>query len=140
MPTTKPLLLVADRPEDALTIRRALGDLGMAERMVHTPGTEHALAYLRCVTNEKPALILLDLNAAGTAGIEFLRAVKSDPSLGAIPVVVLSDSPQRQDVIQSFDLNVAGYIVKPTDYAALVEAMRIIQDYWSLSYLPAGPR
>jgi DNA-binding NarL/FixJ family response regulator len=54
-----------------------------------------------------------------------------------VPVVVLTTSQDRRDILQSFDLRAAGYIVKPFDYAAAVEALRIIEDYWSLSYLPA---
>ena len=137
MRSARPLLLVEDSPEDALTIQRALGDLGAVASTVHAPTVEHALAYLRGGTNEKPALILLDLSRPDTAGIEFLKTAKSDPALSRIPVVVLSTSQEPQDVLESFDLSVAGYIVKPAEYAALVEAVKIIQDYWSLSYLPA---
>jgi len=137
MRSAKPLLLVEDNPEDALALKQALEDLGAVKSMIHAPTVEGALAYLRSGTNEKPALILLDLSRLDTAGIEFLKTTKSDPALSRIPVVVLSTSQERQDILESFDLNVAGYIVKPTEYAALVEAVKIIQDYWSLSYLPA---
>ena len=137
---TKPLLLVEDNPEYALAIQRALEDLGTVASLIHAPTVDCALAYLRSATHEKPALILLDMSRLDTAGIEFLRTAKSDPTLGRIPVVVLSTSHKPQDVLESFDLNVAGYIVKPAEYAALVEAIKIIQDYWSLSYLPACHR
>ncbi|MCL5281547.1 MAG: response regulator [Planctomycetes bacterium] len=137
---TKPLLLVQDNPEDALALQRALEDLGAFENTIHAPTVEGALAYLRSETNQKPALILLDVNQLDAAGIEFLKTTKSDPALGRIPVVVLSASPQRRDVLESFELNVAGYIVKPAEHAALVEAVKIIEDYWSLSYLPACRR
>jgi CheY-like chemotaxis protein len=140
MRSAKPLLLVEDRPDDAQALPRALEDLGAFENTIHAPTIECALAYLRSETNEKPALILLDVGRLDTAGIEFLKTAKSDPALGRIPVVVLSTSQEPRDVLESFDLNVAGYIVKPAQYAALVEAVRIIQDYWSLSYLPACHR
>jgi len=68
---------------------------------------------------------------------EFLQAVKSDPALAPIPVVVLTTSQERRDIQQSFDRHAAGYVVKPVDYAATVGALRIIENYWSLSYLPA---
>jgi CheY-like chemotaxis protein len=137
MRTAKPLLVVDNSPEEARTVRQALQDLGMAERTIHAPSAAQALAHLHSTAAEKPALILLDLNENDTASIEFLRATKGDPSLAEIPVVVLSTSPQRQDILRSFDLHVAGYIIKPTDYAALVETVRIIHSYWSLSCLPA---
>jgi len=137
MRSAKPLLLVEDSPEDALTIKQALEDSGATAGTIHAPTVQDALAYLRNGTNERPALILLDLSRSATAGIEFLKTAKGDPELGRIPVVVLSTSQEPQDVLESFDLSVAGYIVKPAEYAALVEAVKIIQDYWSLSYLPA---
>jgi len=137
MHSAKPLLLVEDSAEDALAIKQALGDSGTDAGTIHAPTVKDALAYLRNATSEKPALILLDLSRSAMAGIEFLKTAKSDPALGRIPVVVLSTSQEPQDVLKSFDLNVAGYIVKPAQYAALVEAVKIIQDYWSLSYLPA---
>lgn len=140
MYSAKPLLLVEDNPDDALAIKRALEDLGACENTIHAPTVEDALAYLRSETNEKPALILLDVNQLDPASIEFLKTTKSDPALSRIPIVVLSMSQERRDVLESFDLNVAGYIVKPAEYAALVEAVKIIEDYWSLSYLPAGRR
>jgi CheY-like chemotaxis protein len=137
MHCAQPLLLVEDNPDDAMIIKRALGELGIAERLVHAPSAEDALVYLRSAANEKPALILLDLNMPGMSGVEFLTTVKDDPSLTTIPVVVLTTSQERRDITQSFDLHAAGYIVKPFDYAAAVKALKIIQDYWSLSYLPA---
>ncbi len=137
MRSAKPLLLVEDNPEDALALKRALEDLGAVESLIHAPTVEDALAYLRSGTNERPALILLDLSRSDTAGIAFLKTAKSDPALNKIPVVVLSTSQERQDVLESFDLKVAGYVVKPADNAALAEAVKIIQDYWSLSHLPA---
>jgi CheY-like chemotaxis protein len=140
MRRAKPLLLVEDNPEDALAIKQALGDWGAVESMIHAPTVEGALAYLRSGTNEKPALVLLDMSRLDTAGIEFLRTAKSDPALSRIPIVVLSTSHEPRDVLESFDLSVAGYIVKPAEYGALVETMKIIQDYWSLSYLPACHR
>jgi CheY-like chemotaxis protein len=132
-----PLLLVEDGPEDARTTQQALRDLGVFESTIHAPTVEHALAYLRDQTNRKPAVVLLDLCRSDTAGIEFLKTAKSDPALSGIPIVVLSTSPERRNILRSFDLNVAGYVVKPTEYAALVEAVKIIRDYWSLNYLPA---
>jgi CheY-like chemotaxis protein len=140
MRSAKPLLLVEDSPEDTQALKRALEDLGVFENTIHAPTVECGLAYLRSETNEKPALILLDVRRLDTAGIEFLKTAKSDPALGRIPVVVLSTSQEPRDVLESFDLNVAGYIVKPAEHAALVEAVKIIQDYWSLSYLPACHR
>ena len=66
-------------------------------------------------------------------GIEFLKAVKADSELRRIPVVVLTTSREEQDRVESFNLGVAGYIVKPVEFDKFVEAVRLIDLYWSLS-------
>jgi CheY-like chemotaxis protein len=138
MHRAKPLLLVEDNSDDVMILRRALKDAGVGQELVHLPDAEKALAYLRSPAQPRPTLVLLDLNLPGMSGVEFLKAVKVDPTLAEIPVVVLSTSDQRGDVLDSFDLSVAGYIVKPMDYAALVETVKVIQDYWTLNLLPVS--
>jgi DNA-binding NarL/FixJ family response regulator len=71
-------------------------------------------------------------------GIEFLQIVKTDDTLKKIPVVVLTTSSQQQDIIESFKLSVAGYVVKSVDYAEFTEAINTINQYWSLSKLPSS--
>lgn len=136
MRSAKPLLLVEDNLDDTMIVRRALGELGIEKELVHVPNAEEALTYLRSPAKTKPALILLDLNLPGMSGVELVETIKADPALAEIAVVVLSTSDERRDILNSFDLSVAGYIVKPTDYASLVETLKIVQDYWSLNHLP----
>jgi len=69
-------------------------------------------------------------------GIEFLKIAKADEGSKKIPVVMLTTSRQEQDVVESFKLGVAGYIVKPADYKKFVDAIRTINLYWTLSELP----
>ncbi|MCX5646156.1 MAG: response regulator [Phycisphaerae bacterium] len=137
MRSAKPLLLVEDDLDDAMIVKRALGELGIEKELIHLPDAEAALTYLRSPATAKPALILLDLNLPGMGGVKLLETIKADPALAEIAVVVLSTSDERRDIVDSFDLSVAGYIVKPANYASLVEALRIVQDYWSLNHLPA---
>ena len=68
-------------------------------------------------------------------GIEFLRIVKNDENLRKIPVVVLTTSVEEQDKVESFNLGVAGYMVKPMDYGQFVEVVKTIHLYWTLSEL-----
>jgi hypothetical protein len=70
-------------------------------------------------------------------GIEFLGIIKADAVLKKIPVVVLTTSSEERDVVESFRLSVAGYIIKPVDYRNFVEAVRTIDLYWTLSEIPA---
>jgi CheY-like chemotaxis protein len=66
-------------------------------------------------------------------GIEFLREAKSDNKLRRIPVVVFTTSKEDQDKLDSFDLGVAGYMVKPADYLKFLEVIRAVDMYWALS-------
>jgi len=78
----------------------------------------------------------LDLNMPRMNGFEFLKNVKADDALKKIPVVVLTISEEYEDVVESFGLGAAGYIVKATGYKRFVEAIRTFDMYWTLSRLP----
>jgi CheY-like chemotaxis protein len=136
MRNSKPVLLVEDDSVDAMTVRRAFKDLKVLNPLAHSVNGEEALAYLRDCSNEKPCVILLDLNMPKMNGIEFLKVAKADTDLRKIPVVVLTTSKEEYDIVRSFELSVAGYIVKPVDYRNFVEAVRTIDLYWMLSELP----
>jgi len=130
--------LVEDDSVDAMTVKRAFKDLNVTNLLVHTLNGEEALNHLRAESNGNPCVILLDLNMPKMNGIEFLKVAKADDVLKSIPVVVLTTSQEEQDVVESFKLSAAGYIVKPVDYKKFVEAMRTIDVYWTLSELPNG--
>jgi CheY-like chemotaxis protein len=136
MRNSKPILLLEDDTVDAMTVKRALKDLKVINQLVRTANGEEALVYLKDENNVKPCVILLDLNMPKMNGVEFLKVVKNDETLKKIPAIVLSTSKDDQDRIQSYQLNVAGFIVKPVDYKKFVEAIRIIDLYWTLSELP----
>lgn len=133
----KPILLVEDDQIDTMTVRRALKELHVTNRIAHVENGEAALDYLKDPARDRPCLILLDLNMPVMGGIEFLRVVKGDGlDLRRIPVVVLTTSEEQQDKLESFNLGVAGYIRKPVDYQRFVETMRTINAYWTVSELP----
>ncbi len=138
MRSARPILLVEDDTVDAMTVERAVKELKVKNQLVHSSDGEEALEYLRNQDNEKPCLILLDLNMPRMNGIEFLKAIKNDDILKSIPVVVLTTSRGEQDKVESFRLSVAGYIVKAVDYKKFVETIRMIDLYWTLSEMPNG--
>ncbi len=143
MRNTKPVLLVEDDSIDAMTVRRAFRDLKLSNTLTHRINGEEALEYLRGPEAEIPCVILLDLNMPRMNGIEFLKVIKQDDKFKSIPVIVLTTSNEECDVVESFRMCVAGYIVKPVDYKKFVEAIRTIDLYWTLSELPeteAGAR
>ncbi len=136
MRSSKPILLVEDDKVDAMTVTRALKEINVTNRLDITNNGEEALAFLRNLEHEKPGIILLDLNMPKMNGIEFLQVAKNDTDLKKIPVVVLTTSKEEQDKVDSFNLGVAGYMIKPVDYLQFVEVVRTIDLYWTLSELP----
>lgn len=132
----RPILLVDDDDVDAIITQRAINELKITNQLLRRVDGEDALDYLRNESNPKPCVILLDLNMPRMNGFEFLKVAKADSELKRIPVVVLTTSDVDQNILDSFDLGVAGYIVKPVDYKQFVEAMKTINMYWTLSHLP----
>ncbi len=135
----KPILLVEDDQIDTMTVKRALKELHVTNRVEQVENGEAALAYLNDPARDRPCLILLDLNMPVMGGIEFLRIVRdadADLRIKRIPVVVLTTSEEQQDKVESFNLGVAGYIRKPVDYQRFVETMRTINAYWTVSEMP----
>jgi len=131
----KPILLVDDDRVDVMTTKRALKDINVTNPVYTAGNGEEALELLRDGKTEKPGVILLDLNMPRMNGIEFLRVIKNDVSLKRIPVVVLTTSKEEEDKVDSFNLGVAGYMIKPVDYMKFVEVIRAINMYWTLSEL-----
>lgn len=131
-----PILLIEDDQVDAMTVRRALKELKVTNPLIHQEQGEAALAYLQDPANDRPCLILLDLNMPVMGGIEFLQALKALPTLKRIPTIVLTTSTEDEDKCRSFDLGIAGYMCKPVDYRQFVEVMRSIDTYWTLSEAP----
>ena len=127
------ILLVEDDSVDVMTIKRTFKDCNITNPLDITRNGEEALAYLRDQGNPKPGLILLDINMPKMNGIEFLKIAKKDNELRKIPVVVLTTSLAESDKMDSFDLGVAGYIVKPVEYPEFTEVMKTIHLYWMLS-------
>jgi len=136
MHSVKPILLLEDDTVDAMTVQRAIKDLNVLNTLVRVVNGEEALEYLQDSAKVKPCVILLDLNMPKMNGVEFLKVVKADPQLMGIPVVVLTTSKAYQDKVACFDQSVAGYVVKPIDYKGFLDAMRILDLYWTVSELP----
>jgi CheY-like chemotaxis protein len=119
-----------------MTVKRAMRDLQVGHSVIHSVNGEEAMKYLISSDTEKPFLILLDLNMPKMSGIEFLKVIKAHQELKAIPIIVLTTSKEKRDVLESFELGAAGYMVKPVDYSKFVEILGKIMIYWSTSELP----
>jgi CheY-like chemotaxis protein len=130
------ILLVEDDVVDQMSVQRSFKDLKIVHRLGIKGNGVEALEYLRDEAEARPFLILLDLNMPRMNGIEFLRELRRDESLRMLPVVVLTSSKEERDRIESLNLNVAGYMIKPVDYQDFVEVIRTIDRYWSTSEVP----
>jgi len=136
MENTKPVLLVEDDCVNAMAVIRVFKNLKIPKHVVHLENGEKALKYLIDNTIEKPDLILLDLNMPRMNGVEFLRIIKGDTVLKNIPVVIFTTSDDQHDIDECFDLNVAGYIIKPFDPELFHEMIKTVATYWSCCELP----
>ncbi len=133
----RPILLVEDDIVDVASVERILKDLNITTPLVHLNNGKEALEYLRNTNNQRPSLILLDLNMPVMNGLEFLKVIKADETLKKLPVVVLTTSDDSQDKEESFNYSIAGYIVKPVSYQQFVEAFKTIELYWTWCELPS---
>ncbi|MET0411394.1 MAG: response regulator [Polyangiaceae bacterium] len=133
------ILLVEDNPQDLELTLRALKKANAANHVhVARDGVEaidfvfaqgvHAGRKLE----DGPKVILLDLKLPKIDGIEVLRRIKGDPRSKFIPVVVLTSSSEQRDLVESYQLGVNSYIVKPVNFEQFVAAMITIGCYWLL--------
>lgn len=131
------ILLVEDDVVDVLNVRRAFERVNFTNPLHVAEDGVEALERLRTEPElRKRLLVLLDLNMPRMNGIEFLKALRADPALSHLPVVVLTTSDHEKDRVEAYRLNVAGYLVKPVTFASFVELMAALRKYWILVELP----
>ena len=131
------ILLVDDDEVDVMTVRRAFQKANITNRLFVASNGVEALELLRGGTI--PAhrrLILLDLNMPKMNGLEFLREVRNDPALAGLTVVVLTTSNEDRDRVDAFQLNVAGYLLKPVTFHTFADVMATLNKYWTLMEMP----
>ncbi len=133
------ILLVEDNPNDIELAMRALKINNLANNVLVVKDGEEALDYIYACGQfktknhtHKPKVILLDLKLPKVSGLEVLKKIKSDPEKKMIPVVALTSSNEESDLVESYQLGVNSYIVKPVDFDKFVDAVRDIGLYWLL--------
>lgn len=133
------VLLVEDNPRDAEMTLRTLRRRNLANGIVHVKDGQEALDWLfgegvhggRDVTRP-PGIVLLDLKLPKVDGLEVLKAVRADERTRRIPVIVLTSSKEDRDVIESYELGVNSYIVKPVDFDNFSASVAEVGHYWLL--------
>jgi CheY-like chemotaxis protein len=133
------IVLVDDDDVDVMNVQRAFSKGHIPNPIWVAQDGIAALGLLRGpeVPPER-RLVLLDLNMPRMNGIEFLREMRADPHLRMTPVVVLTTSNDDRDKVEAYQLNVAGYLLKPVTFVAFVELMSTLHSYWSIAELPPG--
>jgi CheY-like chemotaxis protein len=131
------VLLVEDDEVDVMNVQRAFKKNNIANPLFVAGNGEEALRMLR--GGEIPTerrLVLLDLNMPRMNGIEFLRELRADDELRYTSVVVLTTSNDERDRVEAYNLNVAGYILKPVTFQNFCDAMLTLNKYWTLVEMP----
>ena len=131
------ILLVEDDQVDVMNVKRAFEKNRITNPLFVAGDGIEGLQMLRdrTVPGDR-RLVLLDLNMPRMNGIEFLRELRRDADLQHTPVVVLTTSNDERDKIEAYNLNVAGYLLKPVTFINFVELMAALNKYWSLVELP----
>ena len=143
MPTNEiEILLVEDDPADLELTLHSLRQNRMATLIHVARDGEEALDYLfghgpyRDRVERQLKLVLLDLKLPRVDGLEVLRAIKSDPHMRAIPVVILTSSREEKDMAESYRLGVNSYIQKPVNFEHFREIVSKLSLYWLLVNQP----
>jgi CheY-like chemotaxis protein len=128
------VLLVEDDPGDVLMTQEAFADHKVHNRLHVVSDGVAAMAFLRkegsYADAATPDLILLDLNLPKMDGREVLAAIKEDPTLRSIPVVILTTSEAEEDVLRSYSLHANAYVTKPVDFERFIDVVRRIDDFF----------
>ncbi|MEL6438200.1 MAG: response regulator [Cyanobacteria bacterium J06621_8] len=136
------ILLVEDDEVDVMNVERAFEKYKITNPLYIAGNGIEALAMLRPLDDQLPVvpenrrLILLDLNMPRMNGLEFLKELRKDPALKRTPVIVLTTSDEDKDRIEAYNLNVAGYILKPVTFGNFAEVMVALNKYWTLCEMP----
>ena len=131
------ILMADDDEDDRLLTQDALAESRVLNELHFVEDGVELLEYLERkgkfedkTTSPRPGLILLDLNMPRMDGREALEAIKANPNLKGIPVVILTTSKQEEDMVKGYNLGAASYITKPVTFDGLVDLMKTLGKYW----------
>jgi CheY-like chemotaxis protein len=131
------ILLAEDDPGDALLIEEALTERGIPKRLRVVEDGVAALAYLRDPREQRPDLVILDLNMPRMGGQQTLTEMKADPRLQSIPVVILTTSQAPTDVLRSYQNHASAFVSKPVNLDGFNDTVQAIDRfYFELATLP----
>lgn len=132
------ILFAEDNPKDVELTLEAMANNNLANQVIVVKDGVDALEYLQYKGKYKlrkkgnPCVILLDIKMPRMDGIEVLRRIRSDAVLKRIPVVILTSSREERDLIDTYDLGVNAYVVKPVDFRQFIVAVKQIGSFWAV--------
>ena len=138
MEELRTILLAEDNPKDVELTLEALSEHNLANHVIVVKDGVEAMEYLRCEgkyklrKNGNPAVLLLDIKMPRMDGIEVLQAIRSDPALKTLPVVMLTSSREEPDLKRSYEVGANAYVVKPVDFKDFIEAVKQIGIFWAI--------
>lgn len=138
MAPLKRILLVEDNERDVELTLAALEEHNLANEVVTARDGAEALDYLyrrgqfAGHANGLPVVVLLDLKMPKVDGLEVLRQMRGDAALKHVPVVMITSSREEQDLVNSYQLGVNAYVVKPVDFQKFVESVKQIGFFWAI--------
>lgn len=136
------ILLVEDNPNDLELTLRALRKNKLANEIQVARDGEEALQFLfregayASRAEGNPRIVLLDLKLPKVDGLEVLRKVREDKRTRSVPVVVLTSSREESDIVESYNLGVNSYVVKPVEFDKFTAAIAELGLYWLLLNQP----
>lgn len=130
------ILLVEDDEVDVMNVKRAFKKGNVSNPLFVANNGIEALDLLENNKMANPRIILLDLNMPKMGGIEFLEVLRKKEEFKNISVFVMTTSNEESDKIDAYNLNVAGYILKPLSMDRFIEAVSILNNYWKLCEFP----
>lgn len=138
MNSLRPILLVEDNLQDIELTIAALKGNNVANEVVTARHGGEGLDYLYRRGNFKdrspglPVVMFLDLKMPKVDGLEVLRAVKGDPALKILPIVMLTSSREEADLVKSYQLGANAYVVKPVGFEQFSDAIRQLGIFWAV--------
>ena len=135
------ILLVEDDAADAMLIKEALLEHGIARKLHKAVDGVAALEHLRTPGVDRPDLIVMDLNMPRMNGHELLAVLKTDERFKVIPVVVLTTSSAPQDVSEAYRSHANAFITKPVTLDAFARTVRSIDTFFldTVTRVPRDP-
>lgn len=131
------VLIVEDNPHDLEMTLRALRKHRLANHILTLSDGAAAADFLLARgawegrdTSNGPRVVFLDLKLPKLDGIEVLREVKADPRTRSIPIVIVTSSAEERDRVESYDLGVNSYVVKPIEFEAFARTIADLGFYW----------